>query len=335
MLRPGQFGFGARGQPVGPARVVGQLVVPPVAVAVRRVAQHPVHGEAGEGVGAQAVPLAYRDLRLGRGQQQPYGAAPRLHRQAVLTGQERGAVPGRGGQQRSAAAGRVQHARRVGAAARLEKAGHQVGQLGGSAVGAAGGAVLQLPFGQHVQGCLRAFVPHALQQRAQDVCLFGAVADLLRTGQRSRQPVHRVRHLGGHVRIGQPAQLCEVAVRKPGGGEHQRQQPCRVTAVRAQRGAQLLDGIGRGRMAARLQPGPHGVQVVQRAGLGTADRGREVGMPATPVADRGARDPGDPGDLGGGHLGGWLRHVLPDLGSGAAWRALYTAVNDSEHHELI
>ncbi len=71
VLHPGQFGLEARRDPVRPPRVVGQLVVTPVAVGERRVAQDGVHGDVGEGIGAQAVADADHRLGLGCGDQQP------------------------------------------------------------------------------------------------------------------------------------------------------------------------------------------------------------------------------------------------------------------------
>lgn len=68
-------------------------------------------------------------------------------------------------------------------------------------------------------------------------------------------------------------------------------------------GAQPLLDVGEGERGARL---------------GAAHGQREVGVPAAPIADGGASDPGEPGDPGGRHLCRVLRHGLPPDASGVA-----------------
>ncbi len=57
-----------------------------------------------------------------------------------------------------------------------------------------------------------------------------------------------------------------------------------------------------GELAVVAQPGLHLGQGEGRAGLGAADRLREVRVPAAPVAHRRTADPGEPGDARRGHL---------------------------------
>lgn len=99
VLHPCELGLGARRDAVRPARVVRQLVVAPVAVAVRRIGQDGVDGETGEGVGAETVADTHLDVRLGRGEHQAHRAALRLHRNDVLAVQRLRTEPRRRSEQ--------------------------------------------------------------------------------------------------------------------------------------------------------------------------------------------------------------------------------------------
>lgn len=108
VLRPGQLRLDPGRHPVGPPLVVRELLVPPVAIAVRRIAEHAPHPQLREGIGTQGVSRAYGDLRIGRRHQQAYGAALSLYGQRVLAVQLGRAPPGRCREQRATAARRIE-----------------------------------------------------------------------------------------------------------------------------------------------------------------------------------------------------------------------------------
>lgn len=71
VLYPGELGFALGRHAVRPSLIVGKLVVPPRADAVRRVAKHAVNEETRKGVGAQAVSRSYGDAGSRPAQAEP------------------------------------------------------------------------------------------------------------------------------------------------------------------------------------------------------------------------------------------------------------------------
>ncbi len=293
VLDPGELGLGARRYAVRPAGVVRQLVVAPVAVAVGRVAEDGVDDDPVERVRAETVSRTHRDVRVRGRQQQAHRTALRLHGHAVLAVQHRRAPPGGGREQGAAAACRVQDlCTRSG-----HQAGDEVGELHRGAVGAARGAVLQLPLRQHGQRRLAArVVLYAAQQRPQDIDVMRREVDGLRAGDQLREVGHRPVGAGDELGVGQAGQRAELLGSAPGRGQCQRKQGAGRAAapgVQSQRGAQLLRGGGRRGVAPGAEPLLHVHQVVERAAVGAPGRRGEVVVPTAPVADGGARDSGD------------------------------------------
>ncbi len=321
MLHPGELGLRAGGEAVLPARVVGELVVSPVALVERRMAEHGVDGEAGKGVGAQGVTGPHGE-RAPRGigvQGEPERGECREVRVVLLRVQR--VRPRDGAQQGPGPRRRVEDGAR-GPAAGARQCGHQLREAGrGERVlprvgvelapeqeleglpdpglrGEFGGGAQQWHGGQQFRTAGGAYGPSGFRCGAEAVVEHRAEGERQHTGHRL------VRDCG------------ELS-------------PSGRAAPHEQQGAARVDQRGHGtlRMARQLLPDPftegdlgdlpllaqprlHRGQGERRARLGAADRLGEVGVPATPVADGSASHAREPGDPGSGHLCRVLRHWL-------------------------
>ncbi|GAA3484090.1 hypothetical protein GCM10018966_086220 [Streptomyces yanii] len=336
VLDPGEFGLRACGEAVLPARVVGELVVSPVAFVERRVAEHGVDGEPRERVGTQRVAGPHGE-RGGI-------AAVDVGVQGEAEGGERGKIrvgvlrvqSGRtadGPQQGAGAGGRVED-RADGSVAGPDERGHQFGEAGrgeGELTWIGGELTAEEKFeglagpraggefdGRPQQGDGREqfvgggrvnspFVPGS----ASTVTSFRVAGG--RSEACGEQAVQgEVEHLG-HPRVRHGGDL------QPGGGPVPDE---KQGAARVHEG-----GDGAGRVTGQLLPDPfaerdfsqfplvaeplfHFGECEGRAGLGAADRLGEICVAAAPVADGGTPHSGEPGDSGRGHLCRVLRHWL-------------------------
>ena len=330
VLDPGEFGLGTGGEAVLPAGVVGELVVAPVALVERRVAEHGVDGEPRERVGAQGVAGPHGDRAALDGGVQ--GEAERGERGEVGVGilPVQGGRTAEGAQQGAGARRRVED-RTGGPAARLHEGGHQLGEVrrGEGELARVG---VELAAEEELEGLTGAdpggeFGGGAQQRNGRKEFVGGggvngayaparsASASVARLGDRTEAGGEQVgqgevQHLG-HPLVRHGGDL------QPGGGP----------VPDEQQGAARVDegGDGAGRVPGQLLPDPFTERdlgelplVAQplfdlrqgegRAGLRAADRLGEVGVAAAPVADGGPAHPGEPGDPGRGHLCRVLRH---------------------------
>ena len=334
VLHPGELGVGPRREPVLPARVVGQFVGAPVALVVGRAAEHSVGARAGRGgLGAQRVPGGEVERQR---QRAPGGAAQGEPEQG--DGREVGigllavvdAAPG-GEQQGAAAAGRVvENVRGVGPG----QPPHQRGDLGGErgtrpvhgvgrAAGQLGGDGLRaLPGGRGVLGATGEPGGGGEQPGQADL---GAAVErgqpqqlgALRAEGADRQQAEGGRQVGGELLVlpeGERLPAGGVAVQQQQQGEGRDQwRGGRVGGV-AQPLQLLPDAFPQrhlGDLALGPEPGLDLGQREGRAGLGAADRAREVRVPTPPVADGRPADARQPGNLDGADPGrsGGLRHL--------------------------
>lgn len=330
VLDPGEFGLRTGGKAVLPAGVVGELVVPPVALVERRVAEHGVDRELRKRVGAQGVAGPHGDRAALDGGVQ--GEAERGQRGEVGVGVLRvqGGRTAEGAQQGAGSRRRVEN-RTGGTDPRLHEGGHQLGEarrgegelarvgvelaaeeelegLAGAGLGGEFGSGAQQGNGrkEFVGGGGVNSAYASIRSTSASVACFGG-----RTEACGEQVVQgEVQHLG-HPPVRHGADL------QPGGGP----------VPDEQQGAARVDEgwDGAGRVPGQLLPDPFTERdlgelplVTQplfdfgqgegRAGLGAADRLGEVGVAASPVADGGAAHAREPGDPGRGHLCRVLRH---------------------------
>ncbi len=286
-----------------PARVVGEIVVAPVADAERRVAHHRVDPLVGEGVRPEAVtgmdlPVRGRDL----------GTDPRqrcLVLGEFLPENARGSCAYRRGQQPAAATGRVQ-----GPFDTVWQGDQEIGQ----------------PTRGRVRPGRRGFDQMLSEDRQRCLPATGVEAAQHRTD-------HRVRHRGqitvvvaqrrGQLRptglLGQIGERARPSRRQAHQRRHERQQlPGHGPSVGSptQREVQLRLRRRLRKLPALGQPLANRFESVGRARVRTTRRAREVRVAAAPVAHRGARDPRQPRDLGSGHLRGQVGH------HGVLWSAI-------------
>lgn len=322
MLDPGEFGLGTGREAVLPARVVGELVVTPVALVERRVAQDGIGGEPREGVGAQGVAGPYREgaAVVGVGEQ---GEPQCGERGEVGVGLLR--VQGRrsadGAQQGAGARGGVED-RAGGLFPGLHQGGHQFGESGrGERVLARVG--VQLAAEQKLEGLpgpgLGSELRGAAEQRNGRKQFRAAGGVNNPSGFRGRPEAggeHVVEGEGQHT--GHPLVRHGGDLGPDGGAVPQEQQG----AARVDQG-----GDRAGRVSRELLPDPFtdwdlgefplvpqpSLDLGQREGgarLSATDGLGEVGMATAPVTDGGAPHAREPGDPGRGHLCRVLRHWL-------------------------
>ncbi len=330
VLDPGELGLGAGREAVLPARVVGELVVAPVAFVERRVAEHGVDGQPRERVGAQCVagPHGHRGggVAVGAGAQ---GEAECAERSEIRVGVLRvqGVRAAHRAEQGPGAGGRVEDRTR-GPPAGPHEGRHQFGEAGRceGELARVGG---ELAAEQELEGLVGTgltgeFGDRAQQRDGREQLLGGG-------GVNSTYRPVAVRVRGGRpeTRREQAAEGGVQHIGHPCVGDGGDLQPRSGPVADQQQGAARVDqgGNSTGRVSGQLLPDPFPErhfgefplvaqppfdlgQCEGGTGLGAAHRFGEVGVPATPVADGGAPHPREPGDSGRGHLCRVLRHWL-------------------------